>query len=196
MRRFYQCLLRLHPPSFQREFGAEMLWIFGESAPGQEVWLITDALISLARQWILRSGAWKVALALVGGLLQVTAAFAAISTAVPRLTVYPLDGTWTGRLISSATSTPLELRLGFEDASWSGQVHLDAGTRPIRDVRAGLYLRFRVDTGNSVVSFYGTPVRDSNGTKLAGVFEVKARGKTVRDGTWELTRDPELAEQP
>ena len=31
-RSLYRCLLRLHPPSFQREFSDEMLWTFDEIA--------------------------------------------------------------------------------------------------------------------------------------------------------------------
>ena len=54
-RSFYRCLLRLHPPSFQREFANEMLWIFDEIATKQSTLpLFGDGLVSLARQWVLR----------------------------------------------------------------------------------------------------------------------------------------------
>jgi len=54
-RSFYRCLLRLHPPSFQREFADEMLWIFDEIAAKQSTLpLFGDGLVSLARQWVLR----------------------------------------------------------------------------------------------------------------------------------------------
>jgi hypothetical protein len=67
----YRLLLWLHPPAFRREFSGEMLWIF-EQSRGAELWtLFADALISLARQWVLRAGAWKLAAAGVGGLLQI-----------------------------------------------------------------------------------------------------------------------------
>src|ERR1700727_1846097 len=69
MRALYRCLLWLHPPSFRRQFAGEMLWIFyqsGESGP-----LLLDGLVSLARQWLLRSGWWKVAAALVLAMVQV-----------------------------------------------------------------------------------------------------------------------------
>src|SRR4029077_20245179 len=54
-RSLYRCLLRLHPPSFQREFADEMLWIFDEIAAKQSTLpLFGDGLVSLARQWVLR----------------------------------------------------------------------------------------------------------------------------------------------
>jgi D-alanyl-D-alanine carboxypeptidase len=54
-RSLYRCLLRLHPPSFQREFSDEMLWIFDEIAAKQSTLpLFGDGLVSLARQWVLR----------------------------------------------------------------------------------------------------------------------------------------------
>jgi hypothetical protein len=49
-----------------------MLWIFDESRVSEGAFaLIADLPISIARQWLLRSGAWKVALALVGAAAQV-----------------------------------------------------------------------------------------------------------------------------
>ena len=62
-RSLYRCLLRLHPPSFQREFADEMLWIFDEIAAKQSTLrLFGDGLVSLARQWVLR-GAFRTLLA-------------------------------------------------------------------------------------------------------------------------------------
>jgi hypothetical protein len=69
----YRLVLWLHPPAFRREFGGEMIWIFEETRGAAAVaMLFSDALISLARQWLLRSGAWKLLAAAVGGLAQVT----------------------------------------------------------------------------------------------------------------------------
>ncbi len=70
-RSLYSFLLWLHPPSFRRRFGDEMLWIFNETAPQQGAWLLlADALASLARQWLLRSSiVWKLPLMAAGGLL-------------------------------------------------------------------------------------------------------------------------------
>ena len=70
----YQWLLWLHPPLFRREFAGEMLWIFDSSVETEGVAsLFFDGIASLARQWLLRSGSWKIAVALAGGLLQITA---------------------------------------------------------------------------------------------------------------------------
>jgi hypothetical protein len=47
----YRFLLRLHPASFQNEFGAEMLWIFDEENQQSGVaYLLFDGAISLLRQ--------------------------------------------------------------------------------------------------------------------------------------------------
>jgi hypothetical protein len=72
MRACYRCLLWLHPPVFRREYAGEMLWIFDQSAESQGLTaLFSDGLGSLARQWLLRSGWWKIALALGLAVLQV-----------------------------------------------------------------------------------------------------------------------------
>jgi len=74
VRKLYTCLLLIHPPVFRRRFAAEMLCIFDEAALYTGAFtLIIDAVASLARQWILRSESWKVALAIIGACLQVTA---------------------------------------------------------------------------------------------------------------------------
>jgi hypothetical protein len=47
----YRLLLRLHPSSFQREFGADMLWIFDEEQQqGSTLYLFLDGVRSLLRQ--------------------------------------------------------------------------------------------------------------------------------------------------
>ena len=74
IRTLYRWLVWLHPPAFRRRFADEMLWIFDEAAKSERVSaLFFDAVISLARQWLLRSGYWKVAAGVAGGLLQVAA---------------------------------------------------------------------------------------------------------------------------
>jgi hypothetical protein len=78
-RRLYCGLVRIHPPAFRREFGPEMLWIYDQAAPetgGAALFL--DALMSLARQWLLRSGFWKILAAVAGGAIQVSFAGALI----------------------------------------------------------------------------------------------------------------------
>lgn len=53
IRFIYICLLRLHPRQFRQRFGDEMLWIFDQAA-GSRARLVTDAVVSLWRQWALR----------------------------------------------------------------------------------------------------------------------------------------------
>lgn len=79
IRTLYRFLLWLHPPAFRDQFAEEMLWIFDEGAASQGVVrLLADGFTSLMRQWVLRSGSWKVAAAVAGGVLQVTIAGSAM----------------------------------------------------------------------------------------------------------------------
>ena len=72
MRTCYRLLLWLHPPVFRRQFGDEMLWIFDQAtAPQGTAALFFDGAGSLARQWVLRSGWWRMALALALATVQV-----------------------------------------------------------------------------------------------------------------------------
>jgi len=73
-RTLYRFLLQIHPPAFRRQFAAEMLWIFDEAAKSVGARpLCLDCLVSLARQWLLRCGSWKLAVAVLGACLQITA---------------------------------------------------------------------------------------------------------------------------
>ncbi len=70
-RTFYQSLLCLHPPRFRERYAEEMKWIFDETANAKErAFLFYDGLISLARQWVMRTGMWKIALAVLAALIQ------------------------------------------------------------------------------------------------------------------------------
>jgi hypothetical protein len=63
----YRCLLRLHPPSFQREFKDEMLLLFDElSGERGGLSLFGDALTSLTRQWVVRSFLQKLVIGEIG----------------------------------------------------------------------------------------------------------------------------------
>jgi hypothetical protein len=74
-RALYAALLRLHPPGFRRQFATEMLWIFDEARVSEgAVLLLLDGAVSLLRQWLLRSGLWMLAAALLGAMLQVVPA--------------------------------------------------------------------------------------------------------------------------
>jgi hypothetical protein len=56
-RAIYRFLVGLHPPAFQARFGDEMLWIFDEVARSRgTLSLFGDVLLSLGRQWVVRSG--------------------------------------------------------------------------------------------------------------------------------------------
>jgi hypothetical protein len=73
-RTLYRFLLSLHPREFRDEFAGEMLWIFDEAAGTLgPTPLLADAIASLARQWLVRSGAWPYAVSLLanGTLLTV-----------------------------------------------------------------------------------------------------------------------------
>jgi hypothetical protein len=74
IRALYASLLRLHPPSFRRRFGTEMLWIFDQARVSEgALVLLVDLFISALRQWLMRSGLWKAMLALAGATIQVIA---------------------------------------------------------------------------------------------------------------------------
>jgi len=81
-RLLYRFALWLHPPSFRRHFGDQMLCVFDEAAPATGAWpLFADALISLARQWLLRSRLWMRLVATLGGLLTILAGTAIVPQA-------------------------------------------------------------------------------------------------------------------
>ena len=76
MRRVYRCLLWLHPAAFRRQFEEEMLWIFDEAASAWgEASFLSDASISLVRQWLLRSGLWMWLVAGIAGVIPLMVAF-------------------------------------------------------------------------------------------------------------------------
>lgn len=71
-RTLYRWLMALHPPAFRRRFGEEILAIFDQAdAAGAALPLYYDVLLSLARQWLLRSGSWKLAVAAAGAFAQI-----------------------------------------------------------------------------------------------------------------------------
>jgi hypothetical protein len=75
-RRLYRFLLSLHPREFREEFAEEMLWIFDEA--GRAVGalpLLADALESLVRQWLVRSGAWPYAVGVMVNATLLTVLF-------------------------------------------------------------------------------------------------------------------------
>lgn len=62
MKRFlYRALIALHPPRFRERFGDEMLCVFDEAGDERTVRFFADGVLSLLRQWLLRSNLWKMA---------------------------------------------------------------------------------------------------------------------------------------
>src|SRR5215469_12431999 len=60
LRPFYRCVLRLHPPGFRKRFQDEIVSIFDSAATSRDrIRLLVDGLLSLARQWMLRSQFWQ-----------------------------------------------------------------------------------------------------------------------------------------
>ena len=75
-RTLYRWLICLHPPAFRLRFEEELLWIFDESSTTTgAVPLVCDAVLSLLRQWLLRSGMWKWLLGGIAGALPVVIGF-------------------------------------------------------------------------------------------------------------------------
>jgi hypothetical protein len=68
--RLYRGLVGLHPRAFRERFGAEMLCVYDEADRGERRHLLTDGIVSLARQWVARSGYWVAGVAVLGALLQ------------------------------------------------------------------------------------------------------------------------------
>ena len=75
MRTLYRILLCLHPPAFRRAYGDEMIWLFDKTVSETGVCrLLLDAMLSVLRQWFLRSRLWLVPVACAGALFTVLAA--------------------------------------------------------------------------------------------------------------------------
>lgn len=72
----YELLIWLHPPAFRKRFAPEMLWIFEEA---ENAWgagsLLRDAMLSLLRQWLIRSDLWKWVVAGMAGIVPLLIAF-------------------------------------------------------------------------------------------------------------------------
>ncbi len=60
-RSLYRALIELHPARFRDRFGDEMLCVFDEAGGDRAPRLFADAVVSLLRQWLLRSNLWKMA---------------------------------------------------------------------------------------------------------------------------------------
>jgi len=71
-RAIYRSMLWLHPAAFRDRFAAEMLWLYDETVATEgAAALLADGFASLVRQWLTRRLTWKLAAAVIGGMLQV-----------------------------------------------------------------------------------------------------------------------------
>lgn len=76
MRHLYALLIGLHPSSFRKRFAQEMALIFDEAAGAWGAGsLFRDAILSLLRQWLIRSELWKWVVAGIGGVVLLIIAF-------------------------------------------------------------------------------------------------------------------------
>ena len=188
-RLLYEWLLWLHPPQFRREFAGEMLWIFESSVEEDgATGLFVDGLRSLARQWLLRTGCWKIGVALAGAMLQVCAGSLGMLVFTHRqvasyVETAPYRGDWVGNL----ETTPIELALGKNPNAWFGSLIVKpsdrtGGANPILDFQPNHgAVSFRVATSEGDFLFRG----QLSGGKLSGTFE--KLGETG-SGVWEVSR--------
>jgi hypothetical protein len=128
---FYGFLIWLHPPAFRQRFGDEMLYIFDETADAGTARLFADGLLSLVWQWVVRSGAWKLALgtAMSGLLLGTWAAGLAYSQRVmlnrrvtpyvfPSIPTTPLDRAAFTRSAAQAVAMLAQFQKDDERKRW------------------------------------------------------------------------------
>ncbi len=114
IRWLYRWLLWLHPPAFRRQFADEMLWIFDEESSRGVTRLFADGLVSLARQWLVRSGVWKLLPAAAGGLLTLLAGLTlmpALRHGLAFIKLKPLEGLFVLIAFSSLLAISLTLTL-------------------------------------------------------------------------------------
>jgi hypothetical protein len=187
-RHFYRCLLGLHPLAFREQFGAEMLCIFDETVSDGVLFLLSDCVVSLARQWLLRSGAWKMAaggvlsLLVMGGMLGATAIRPqarrspllqpALRCPAP---CAPADfrGHWAGNFHWPAPAGQVEVTLSNDGNAWIGEFLVRGPDGiphrgPAEDLRfEGGAVSFRVRTVYGRVRFNGWMAHG----KLTGALE-------------------------
>ena len=180
MRWLYRCLLRLHPAPFRERYAAEMLGIFDEA--GGVASFMADGVVSLARQWLLRSSAWTMAaggvsaFVLIGGMLSM-AAFPprfvygpAFDESEPPLqaTAAPpaqFDGHWAGYFQFPWPAGLIEFTLRQNHGLWSGDLQMhgaDGAVHPgvAEDIRVGgdsLSFHFKAAGGD--MTFHGRMIQ-------------------------------------
>jgi enterochelin esterase family protein len=90
-RLLYQFLVLLHPLGFREQFGDQMVCIFDESAGRKTLPLLGDGLVSLIRQWLLRSSMWKFATGAVFSGLQMVCLGCSLGVAIGEVRSYWLE---------------------------------------------------------------------------------------------------------
>lgn len=182
----YRALLRLHPAPFRREFAGEMLWIFDEASASEGVCaLFLDGLISLARQWVLRSGSWKIGVAILGAMLRVSlGGLGWLVVQHPRIEAATareqFKGGWIGEVKAGQGSHTLELHLVPVGSVWLGKVVLDGEERGVHDVRVNVgAIRFGLSVNGSTLRFEGK--RASLGGQVSGVVQGVGTFHLVRE---------------
>lgn len=172
----YLCLLRLHPASFREQYAGEMLWIFDETAVyGGVGAFFADGLASLARQWVVRGGAWKAA---AGGLGAFVMFGCMLSMgAIPARHVYIPDmlepdlpvlassgapaqfnGHWAGNFLFPGPAGQMEFTLTENHGVWSGELQVRGVDGVVHrglaeDIRAGgnsISFRFQSNRGEMI----------------------------------------------
>jgi hypothetical protein len=153
-----------------------MLWIFDEASGSEGMGaLFLDGFISLARQWVLRSGSWKVPVAILGGLLQVTlGGLGWLAMEHPQISARTareqFAGAWVGEVKAPEGSRKLELQLAPHGSAWEGKVLLDGQELAARDVRVEVgRVHFSLDVGKSTLWFQGR--RAVRGGQVFGVVQ-------------------------
>lgn len=105
-RLLYRCLILLHPSWFKDQFGDEMLCIFDESPQRETLPLLGDGLVSLIRQWLLRSRVWKFAAgAFLSGLLIVCFGYS-LEVPIGKVQSYRLESAVLGSARTICVYTP------------------------------------------------------------------------------------------
>ncbi|MBZ5575137.1 MAG: hypothetical protein LAP40_01095 [Acidobacteriia bacterium] len=188
VRFLYLCLLGLHPPAFRDQFGGEMLWIFDQTEAGRDVLaLFSDGGASLVRQWLLRSGAWKMAtggvvsLVVIGGMLSGAAIQPAARRGEVRVAPHcpapcePADfrGQWAGNFHWPGPSGQMMLTFTNTGDTWNGELVVQGGdgvahrgaAEDLRFDRGSV--SFRVQTAHGPMRFYGWVAQG----KLTGALE-------------------------
>ena len=174
----YRTLVRAHPEAFREQFGEEMVWIFEET---RQPALFYDALLSLARQWVLRSGAWTMAAG--GGMAFLV--FAAIFGFAPALAHGPVrpipqqaqfGGTWAGHFAWPAPAGQMELTLGKLGDTWNGELAVRGSDGAVHRgpaeeiVFTGDSVTFHVRTAYGPMKFNGKLIEG----RLAGALQPAA----------------------